>query len=80
MDINANWYGALVILHNGKRVGWKAAIGEDMAKHAANSRYYSDFAPGECFRQTARFATMAEAERWAASFPAHQHEMGRPPR
>ena len=73
---------AFVLLHEGRRLGWKVQQGARNKWHP-DSRYYGQGserpAPGDCITLREVFSDWDEALRWCASYPAHPAEGGRPP-
>jgi len=71
-----------VLLHEGRRLGWKVLRGPVPAWHP-DFRYYGTGpeapSPTLCAVERQPFAAWDDAVTWCASFPAHPAETGRPP-
>lgn len=71
-----------VLLHEGRRLGWKVLRGLVPTWHP-DSRYYGHGPeappPASCAVELSTFTSWDGAVKWCASFPPHPAEMGNPP-
>ncbi len=71
-----------VLLHEGRRLGWKVLRGLVPTWHP-DSRYYGHGPeappPASCAGELSTFTSWDGAVKWCASFPPHPAEMGNPP-
>lgn len=73
------WVGALVILYQGKLVGFKSQLAKVPDHLTMNSRHYRGFSPEDCTIETKEFHSETpwdDADAWVSSFP--QQESGPP--
>ena len=83
-DDSAPWVGAIVVLVDGQRVGWKIIRGSKPPDIVAglSSRYTAGRKRADCDIQAATFDdpdAFRDATLWAAEFPGHPDEAGGAP-
>ena len=82
MNLHDDWAGALVILHDGKRLSWKVKRATVPEIRFCSARYFAHHDPADCEGRTMTFSepgAFKKAEAWAATFDGHPDEPGRIP-